>query len=168
MYFLPGQFNLQGNFTVRNVNNFSLIGNSDKENRSTIQCSTSGAILFYNSTNITVSGFKLKGCATYVNRKMSETSSLLLQCCSNVTVSYMNIDCLANNFGIQAVNIFGNSIIKNVTSNRINIMYYLGKNLSNIIQLQISHFKRITDNCSSKNYAINITLKNYYSMHHKN
>jgi len=115
--FSPGQFNLHSNLTIRNVSNFLLTGSGDKQNVSVIQCSTSTAILFYNSTNITVTGFRLKGCAVHVNHKISITSSLSLLNCSNIMISHLEIDCLANNYGILVSRVFGISTIQNITSN---------------------------------------------------
>ena len=158
MYFLPGQFSLRLNFTIRNVNNFSLIGYGKE---SVIQCSTSSGIIIYNSTNITVQGFMLKMCATHVSHAISKTSSLSLLYCSNVRILHLTIDCLVNNYGILAINIFGISTIHKITSNRIKIICSLKKIPFNTTHLTLSYFKRITSNCSSKTYAIDITLKNY-------
>lgn len=116
MYFLPGLFSLQLNFTITNINNFSLIG---YDRKSVIQCSTSSGIITYNSTNITVQGFILKLCATHASHTTSKTSSLSLLYCSNVRISHLTTDCLVNNYGILAINTFGVSTIHNVTSNRI-------------------------------------------------
>ena len=160
MYFLPGLFSLHLNFTITNVNNFSLIGYGKK---SVIQCSTSSGIIIYNSTNITVQGFMLRMCATHASQRISKTSSLSLLYCSNVSISHLITDCLVNNYGILAINTFGISTIHNITSNRIKIICSLKKIPFNATHLTLSYFKRITSNCSSKTYAIEITLKNYKS-----
>ena len=159
LHFLPGNFNLLSNFTIWNISNFVLSGN-----QSVIHCSANSAVLFYNSTNVTVHGLTLKGCATHASHIVTITSSLSLQYCSNITISYLKTDCIANNHGILAINVFGNSTIRKVNSNRMTIKYNLSKESLNTIHLTISHFTKITTNCSSKYSAINITLKNYCSI----
>ena len=164
MNFLPGKFNLSSNFTISNISNFSLVGNQQKS--PVIQCSNSSAILLYNCTNITIHELELTGCATHVSDRVSKTSSLSLLYCSNVMILYLKTDYIKNNYGVLAINTFGNSTIQKLTSNRINIVYDLGKKsfTCNIIQLAVSHFKRVTRNSSSKFYAVNIAIKNYCSI----
>ena len=159
MHFLPGNFNLLSNFTIWNISHFLLTGN-----QSVIHCSTNSAVLFYNSTNVTVHGLTLKGCATHASHIVTKTSSLSLQYCSNITISYLKTDCIANNYGILAINVFGNSTIRKINSNRITIKYNLSKESLNTIHLAISHFTKTTTNCSSKYSAVHITLKNYCSI----
>ena len=153
-HFLPGEFNLTANLTITNVSHFSLIGLT---NMSVIYCSKSTGILVNKSNSINISGLQLRGCAARVSNWFTKTSGLSVIKSLNVTLLNLKIDYVRNNYGILLTEVFGISLVQNVTTNRIKIYNRQKRVVFGQNYLTIKHFKQIS-NSSRGNYAIFIAL----------
>ena len=177
LQFLPGHYKLNEKLIIKNIRNFSLLGDSIGEAINTIiTCTLPGGIIVDSSTYVTISKFVIHDCSTNHSsifdlhyNKDKDFVSLLVFNSTFVTCTYFTSLCKQTICGIKFVNTFGQTNISSMTSHYLIVLWYgTNKYFSNSTHnLYIENFTYHADNkriCaleiqqSNTAYNINIVI----------
>ena len=165
LFFLPGLHHLHTDLIIRNVHNISLIGSTTNGTTpdTVIQCNSSVGILMANITNLIVTNITVRNCLgnEYNN------AALLIKQCTNVQLRHVVIkeSHKPDLYGINGINILGDSIFSYISNNRMGISYNDDTVTISNHSLTIDHYINsngydswVALNFSQSTFAIKFTL----------
>ena len=147
LQFLPGEYALTDDIIIKNVKNFSLMGGATNGVISTIfTCTAPGGIVVYKSSDIIIANVVINECHLMGDYGDLNNASLLLHYSWNISI--INIQLLHEpndnivSCTLQALNIFGSSILSNLKADCLEIYYdAINDNITDTNQLHIDNYE---------------------------
>jgi len=165
--FSSGVFLLNSDFVTRDVHNISLIGTREATNstpNTIIQCNSSVSMMMINITGLTISNMVIKDCgpfrsvpATITKDTKIYRQAVIIDNCSFVYLTNININKVNTNHGLLIINAMGSNFLRKVTSSGMIIVYNCTKNPKNYIQINKYYFVGIV---SPQKFRIILLLEN--------
>ena len=174
LQFLPGIYQLNEIITIKDIYNFSLIGNRTKGSV-VIGCPSTGGIAIINSSYINVKHLVMKKCISKLNNTLGINNynydfyvSLLIKNSYSISIHQLTL-LKAKSYGIVLVNVLSHSTLSEVSSSGIVAVYNNQKIQSSKHYLTITKYYPMPASCFKFHddcYKIEIVLLDH--PHHIN